>query len=106
MLLQLTESLFFYFQGKMEGEEDVMQVMLTNQASLSNQLAKYKGYVGHYKSQCGEYQVWSLSSFEVSCLCSTKEEFAQIVSSLLGHRSAVDGVNIEFLWIGAVFACD
>ena len=34
------------------------------------------------------------------------EEFAQIVSSLLGHRSAVDGVNIEFLWIGAVSACD
>ena len=36
----------------------------------------------------------------------TSEEFAQIVSSLLGHRSAVDGVNIEFLWIGAVSACD
>ena len=34
------------------------------------------------------------------------EEFAQIGSSLLGHQSAVDGVNIEILWIGAVSACD
>ena len=40
------------------------------------------------------------------CKDFTSEEFAQIGSSFLGHWSAVDGVNIEFLWIGAILAGD
>ena len=34
------------------------------------------------------------------------EEFAEIVSCHLGHWSAIDGVNIEFLLIATVFESD